>query len=174
MATQADTDYPSITAAEEADFPHSKSFRRVASEIAAGSDDLVEESFSDDSSTEETIHCECCGMSEECTPEYINSVKAIFCGKWVCGICSEAAKEQQRKNPSAPFRAALESHMALCVKFRRTVRLNPKLSLASSMREIARKSSQRRNSNARFGVKMGRNASCGARFDLRIGSSPVQ
>ncbi|CAA6666041.1 unnamed protein product [Spirodela intermedia] len=103
---------------------------------------------------EEMIECECCGMSEECTPKYISRVKAFFCGKWVCGLCSEAVKEQVRKNPAASLQEALESHMALCMKFHRTIRANPKLSFASSMRDIAKRSSQRRTSNSFFGVKM--------------------
>ncbi|CAA6666039.1 unnamed protein product [Spirodela intermedia] len=123
---------------------------------------------------EEMIECECCGMSEECTPKYISRVKAFFCGKWVCGLCSEAVKEQVRKNPAASLQEALESHMALCMKFHRTIRANPKLSFASSMRDIAKRSSQRRTSNSFFGVKMGRIASCGARFNLEVDSSPIQ
>lgn len=41
---------------------------------------------------------------------------------------------------------AVAAHAAMCERFNSTVRLNPKLSLASSMRDIARKSSMRRTS----------------------------
>ncbi|KAG0486421.1 hypothetical protein HPP92_008516 [Vanilla planifolia] len=45
----------------------------------------------------ENANCECCGMSEECTPEYIRRVRARFCGRWICGLCSEAVKEEMQK-----------------------------------------------------------------------------
>ncbi|XP_072959368.1 uncharacterized protein [Typha angustifolia] len=94
----------------------------------------------------EVVVCECCGMSEDCTPTYISRIKETFCGKWVCGLCSEAVKEKLKRAPPLALDEALESHMSLCKKFNRTTRLNPKLSLAGAMREIANKSSKRRTS----------------------------
>ena len=41
--------------------------------------------------------CECCGMSEECTPEYIERVRDKFLGKWGCGLCAEAVKVRFNK-----------------------------------------------------------------------------
>lgn len=149
-------------------FQIDRPLRRVVSEISPETDDLMGEI------EEQMIECECCGMSEECTPKYISRVKTFFCGKWVCGLCSEAVKEQLRKNPAASLREALESHMALCMNFHSSIRANPKLSFASSMRDIARRSSQKRTWNSFFGAKMGRIASCGARFDLKVDSSPIQ
>ncbi|XP_039006940.1 uncharacterized protein LOC120134542 [Hibiscus syriacus] len=35
---------------------------------------------------------ECCGMSEEYTPEYIERIRNKFLGKWICGLCAEAVK----------------------------------------------------------------------------------
>lgn len=97
------------------------------------------------------MQCECCGMAEECTPTFIGRVREHFQGKYVCGLCTEAVKErQQRCDPDVMItvRAAVEAHAALCQRFNSTVRLNPKLSLASSMRDIARKSSQNRGRGA--------------------------
>nr|CAD1843204.1 unnamed protein product [Ananas comosus var. bracteatus] len=45
----------------------------------------------------EDAKCECCGMSEECTQEYIRRVRDKFNGKWI-GLCSEAVKEEAEKN----------------------------------------------------------------------------
>ncbi|XP_039125624.1 uncharacterized protein LOC120261708 [Dioscorea cayenensis subsp. rotundata] len=38
--------------------------------------------------------CECCGLREECTPAYIDGVRARHGGRWVCGLCSEAVKDE--------------------------------------------------------------------------------
>ncbi|CAN6332371.1 unnamed protein product [Urochloa humidicola] len=91
-----------------------------------------------------SVRCECCGMAEECTPTYIGRVRERFQGKWVCGLCSEAVKERQAREPGLAVARAVEAHAAMCERFNSTVRLNPKLSLASSMRDIARKSGQNR------------------------------
>ncbi|XP_042065211.1 uncharacterized protein LOC121808682 [Salvia splendens] len=45
----------------------------------------------------EVVKCECCGLKEECTEEYINKVKAKFEGKWLCGLCSEAVRDEVKK-----------------------------------------------------------------------------
>ncbi|XP_062232616.1 uncharacterized protein LOC133929876 [Phragmites australis] len=115
-----------------------------------------------------SVRCECCGMAEECTPTYIGRVRERFQGKWVCGLCAEAVKERQAREPALTVGAAVEAHASLCEHFNTTVRLNPKLSLASSMRDIARKSCQHRSSGAATatppsacgGDKLSRAASC--------------
>ncbi|KAM0879145.1 hypothetical protein ACQ4PT_034461 [Festuca glaucescens] len=83
-------------------------------------------------------------MAEECTPTYIGRVRNHFHGKWVRGLCAEAVKERQQREPDLAVGGAVDAHAALCQRFNSTVRLNPKLSLASSMRDIARKSCQNR------------------------------
>ncbi|XP_066364643.1 uncharacterized protein [Miscanthus floridulus] len=108
-----------------------------------------------------SVRCECCGMAEECTPTYIGRVRERFQGKWVCGLCAEAVKERQAREPSLTVGGAVAAHAAMCERFNSTVRLNPKLSLASSMRDIARKSSMRRscrNSGDGVGVGVGATA----------------
>ncbi|WOL00751.1 hypothetical protein Cni_G09464 [Canna indica] len=114
----------------------------------------------------EKVECECCGMSEECTPTYINGVKEFFFGRWVCGICSEAVKEDVKQRPAVPMEEALQTHMALCKSFKSN-RVNPQLSLASAMRDIARKSLEhRRTSDDDFFAAsnmVSRTASCGSR-----------
>ncbi|KAL5697512.1 hypothetical protein ACHQM5_028645 [Ranunculus cassubicifolius] len=46
----------------------------------------------------EDAKCECCGMREECTLEYIQRTKDKFSGKMICGLCAEAVKEECEKN----------------------------------------------------------------------------
>ncbi|KAJ0970396.1 hypothetical protein J5N97_023273 [Dioscorea zingiberensis] len=97
----------------------------------------------------EMLECECCGMSEDCTPTYIRSIKDYFGGKWVCGLCSEAVNEKVKRTPGLAIDEALENHVAFYKQFK-TIWINPKLSLASAMRDIAKKSSQNRNPNNAF------------------------
>ncbi|XP_072966050.1 uncharacterized protein [Typha angustifolia] len=114
-------------------------------------------------------------MSEECTRSYIDMITTFFCGKWVCGLCSEAVKEHTRHDTAITMEGALESHTALCKNFNKTTRVNPTLSLAGAMRDIARKSSQRRSSDDfRDRSKVERTMSCGPRSDANIRRSSFQ
>lgn len=45
----------------------------------------------------EAARCECCGFTEECTPEYIAAVRAQYLGRWVCGLCAEAVGDEVRR-----------------------------------------------------------------------------
>ena len=115
--------------------------------------------------------CACCGVPEDCTAAYIRRVRAAHCGSWVCGLCAEAVGERLRREPGAGVEAALRSHTAVCRDFNATTRLNPKLSLAGSMRDIARRSFNRRASSAttchdelRASKTMERAVSCQPRF----------
>ncbi|BAS98210.1 Os06g0554200 [Oryza sativa Japonica Group] len=67
----------------------------------------------DDIAEVEDARCECCGMSEECTPEYIRGVRARFAGRLVCGLCAEAvAEEAARRGGAGGVEAALRAHTA--------------------------------------------------------------
>ncbi|KAH7574277.1 hypothetical protein ACOSP7_008352 [Xanthoceras sorbifolium] len=88
----------------------------------------------------EDAKCECCGMSEECTAEYINRVRDKFSGKMICGLCAEAVKEEMEKN-GGKREEALDEHMSACVRFNRFGRTHPVLYQAEAMREILKKSS---------------------------------
>ncbi|XP_043721772.1 uncharacterized protein LOC122669154 [Telopea speciosissima] len=87
----------------------------------------------------EDAKCECCGMSEEYTPEYVQRVRDKFSGKWICGLCSEAVKEEVEKN-GGRGEEALNSHMNVCVRFNRIGKRYPALFQADAMREILKKS----------------------------------
>ncbi|XP_051151392.1 uncharacterized protein LOC127265578 [Andrographis paniculata] len=84
--------------------------------------------------------CECCGLKEECTHEYIARIRSSFSGKWVCGLCSEAVNERLRRHVSGPGPACMEEAVKFVREFNTTSRINPKLSFAWAMRGIAKKS----------------------------------
>lgn len=86
----------------------------------------------------EDAQCECCGMSEECTPAYIGAVRRRFSGRWVCGLCAEAVAEEAAKN-GGDREAALAAHVAVCRKFNGFGRTHPALFQADAVIGIIRK-----------------------------------
>ena len=89
----------------------------------------------------EDAKCECCGMCEECTPEYIARVREKFLGKLICGLCSEAVKEEMEKS-GGKIEDALSEHTSVCVRFNQFDRTNPVLFQAAAMKEMLKKSSR--------------------------------
>ncbi|CAH8378856.1 unnamed protein product [Eruca vesicaria subsp. sativa] len=87
----------------------------------------------------EKAKCECCGMKEECTKEYIENVREKFFGKWICGLCSEAVKEEKEKNEENGLEGALKEHMSACLRFNKLGREYPALFQAEAMRDMLRK-----------------------------------
>ncbi|XP_047342588.1 uncharacterized protein LOC124946072 [Impatiens glandulifera] len=118
------------------------SLRRTLSDMVGGSrTDLICETLPVISEVE-TAKCECCGMCEEYTPEYIERVKAKFFMKWICGLCAEAVKEEVEKN-GGDKEKALKDHISACVRFNKFGRAFPVLCQAEAMREMLKKSSCR-------------------------------
>ncbi|XP_021765281.1 uncharacterized protein LOC110729812 [Chenopodium quinoa] len=114
----------------------------IAFELSKEMDREIEESQALPPISEaEDAKCECCGMSEEYTPEYIKCVRDKFQGKWICGLCSEAVKEEMEKN-GGMCKEALETHMSHCHRFNKLGRAYPVLCQAEAMREILKKSSK--------------------------------
>ncbi|XP_076910327.1 uncharacterized protein LOC143567938 [Bidens hawaiensis] len=89
--------------------------------------------------------CECCGMVEECTPEYMENVHNQFLGKMICGLCSEAVKDEMEKNGGSK-EEAMNSHMNTCAQFSRRGRAFPVLCQAEAMRNMLKKSRLRATS----------------------------
>ncbi|XP_052157494.1 uncharacterized protein LOC127775208 [Oryza glaberrima] len=128
------------------------------------------------SDVETTVRCACCSVTEECTAAYIRRIRAAHYGDWVCGLCAEAVRERMRGGGGGGgVEAALRWHMEVCRDFNSTTRLNPKLSLAGSMRDIARRSFNRRTTAStsaaatchdqlRAAKTMARTLSCQQRF----------
>jgi hypothetical protein len=86
----------------------------------------------------EEAKCECCGMSQECTPEYIRGVRGRFSGRWVCGLCAEAVTEEAGKS-GGTMEEAIRAHMGVCKRFNGFGRTYPVLHQAEAMREILRR-----------------------------------
>lgn len=84
----------------------------------------------------ELAKCECCGLKEECTPAYIARVRDRFYGKWVCGLCAEAVKDELcRAESGIGMEDALNAHMQFCSQFN----ANPAVNVADAMRQILRR-----------------------------------
>ncbi|KAG0467538.1 hypothetical protein HPP92_019118 [Vanilla planifolia] len=63
--------------------------------------------------------CECCGLSEECTPEYIDLVRERHLGRWLCGLCAEAVKDEiRRAGRIISNEEAIERHASFSRDFR--------------------------------------------------------
>ncbi|KAK1323461.1 hypothetical protein QJS10_CPA02g01194 [Acorus calamus] len=100
------------------------------------------------------IQCECCGLSEDCTQAYIRRVRDRYCGRWVCGLCSEAVKEESQRlghSHHIIVGEAVSAHMEICMKYNRTTRLNPSKSLARAMSDILKKSSSQKEEHCKIG-----------------------
>lgn len=64
------------------------------------------------------VACECCGISEECTLGYIERVKGLYSGRWICGLCAAAVQEERhRLGRGSPMEEAVRAHMNLCSQF---------------------------------------------------------
>eukprot|EP00250_Pteridium_aquilinum_P014429 c21982_g2_i2 orf=694-1230(+) len=92
----------------------------------------------------EQMKCECCGLMEDCTPAYVSHVRGVHCGRWVCGLCAEAVKEELGRGlgrVNEGMEDALKAHMGICMQFnRREKRGNPVADIASAMRRLLRRS----------------------------------
>ncbi|KAK2353306.1 hypothetical protein P8452_73935 [Trifolium repens] len=86
--------------------------------------------------------CECCGLTEECTPAYIERIRERYQGKWVCGLCGEAVKDEiLRSERLVSTEEAMTKHMNFCKKFNTSgPPPNPAVHLISAMRQILRRS----------------------------------
>ncbi|XP_047324749.1 uncharacterized protein LOC124928510 [Impatiens glandulifera] len=102
----------------------------------------------------ESVKCECCGLKEDCTQDYITQVKNKFDGKWLCGLCSEAVTDEvlllikstsnykitatPSPAPAPPPLAigeAVKAHMSFCRKFKS----NPATRVADAMLQMLRR-----------------------------------
>ncbi|XP_076901159.1 uncharacterized protein LOC143555513 [Bidens hawaiensis] len=84
----------------------------------------------------EFVKCECCGLTEECTAAYIASVRGNYDGRWICGLCVEAVKDEMERSCSkSPEEEALDRHMRFCKSFRSEMR-NPAEDLISAVKQL--------------------------------------
>jgi hypothetical protein len=94
----------------------------------------------------QAVSCECCGLEEECTGDYIGGVRACFGGRWLCGLCSEAVKYEAGKQCAAAgdVEEAVRAHMAVC----RTLKSGgPAGRVAAGMRQLLRTASAKKRTS---------------------------
>ncbi|WMV34664.1 hypothetical protein MTR67_028049 [Solanum verrucosum] len=87
----------------------------------------------------ELVKCECCGLTEDCTAAYIGRVKERNEGRWICGLCAEAVKDEIMRSSERRIgrEEALNRHMNFCSKFRAlTPPPNPKDELISAVKQL--------------------------------------
>ncbi|KAH9307131.1 hypothetical protein KI387_043803 [Taxus chinensis] len=102
--------------------------QRAVSDGAA----LITSSHDDDD--EQITSCDCCGLSEECTGAYVRKVRELFCGRWICGLCSEAVKEEAQRSVKS-MEEALQAHIYV----HSCTRTNPALNVAHALRHLLKK-----------------------------------
>ncbi|XP_021276568.1 uncharacterized protein LOC110410942 [Herrania umbratica] len=89
----------------------------------------------------EFAECDCCGLTEECTPAYIARVREKFEGRWLCGLCSEAVKDETvRSEEDITTNEALDRHLKFCEQFKSSSPpANPAEDLISAMKHLLRR-----------------------------------
>ncbi|KAI3833235.1 hypothetical protein MKW92_023697 [Papaver armeniacum] len=127
-------------------------------------------------SESEFVKCNCCGMNEECSQEYIEKIRERFQGKWVCGLCSEAIEDEMIKSEKRIcIQEAVNRHEDFYKKFScSSPPTSPNLDLIFAIKQLCRKtldsprglrstpSSPSRRSNDDIGVghPLARSESC--------------
>ncbi|XP_059634720.1 uncharacterized protein LOC132277032 isoform X2 [Cornus florida] len=67
----------------------------------------------------ESVKCESCGFTEECTLAYISRIRERYNGRWICGLCVEAVKDEVlRSDRLITTEEALDRHIDFCNNFR--------------------------------------------------------
>ncbi|KAF3439700.1 hypothetical protein FNV43_RR17978 [Rhamnella rubrinervis] len=67
----------------------------------------------------ECVKCDSCGFTEDCTPAYILRVRERYQGRWICGLCIEAVKDEVlRSDRLISTEEALNRHTSFCKNFR--------------------------------------------------------
>nr|GME15768.1 30S ribosomal protein [Ipomoea batatas]GME17081.1 30S ribosomal protein [Ipomoea batatas] len=77
---------------------------------------------------------------------YIETIRERYQGKWICGLCAEAVKDEIVRSESERLISAEEAlarHLNFCKKFRSTTPPpNPAVHLIAAMKQILRRSSE--------------------------------
>ncbi|XP_074571559.1 uncharacterized protein LOC141828096 isoform X1 [Curcuma longa] len=91
----------------------------------------------------EFASCDCCGLTEECTPAYIVVVRERHAGRWICGLCEEAVQDEISRSE---LLISTEEAMGLHATFRRSFRsaeepaVDPAEQLIAAVKHLLRRS----------------------------------
>nr|GEZ02158.1 nucleotide-binding alpha-beta plait domain-containing protein [Tanacetum cinerariifolium] len=82
--------------------------------------------------------CECCGLTEKCTFEYIYKIREQYHGKWICGLCGEAIKDQiSRGEKLISTKEAMSRLINFCKESKPSNKMTePTIHLIAAMRQI--------------------------------------
>ncbi|KAH6804765.1 DUF1677 family protein [Perilla frutescens var. frutescens] len=82
--------------------------------------------------------CDCCGLTEECTEAYIKRVRDRYSGRWICGLCAEAVKDEvARSGRGIGAEEAMNRHMSFCRNFKtQSPPKNPTEELISAVKQL--------------------------------------
>ncbi|GKC62796.1 cation exchanger 9 [Tanacetum coccineum] len=82
--------------------------------------------------------CECCGLTEECTFEYIYKIRERYHGKWICGLCGEAIKDKiARGEKLISTKEAMVRLINFCKESKPSNKMTePTIHLIAAMRQI--------------------------------------
>ena len=119
----------------------------------------------------EFARCYCCGLTEECTPAYVARVRERYQGRWICGLCAEAVKDEVFRSQREDIGTgeAVKRHMKFCEQFRSSSPpSNSGEDLISAMKQLLRRTldSPRRSDFAAC-RPLGRSKSCFATLPER-------
>ncbi|KAB1209509.1 hypothetical protein CJ030_MR6G005206 [Morella rubra] len=88
-----------------------------------------------------SVKCDSCGFTEECTPAYILRVRERYQGRWICGLCVEAVKDEVlRSERLISTEEALNRHITFYKKFRSSSPLKEAEHPISAMGRLLRRS----------------------------------
>ncbi|KAI6679755.1 hypothetical protein NL676_033636 [Syzygium grande] len=89
----------------------------------------------------ETAKCASCGFTEECTPAYILQIRERYQGRWICGLCIQAVKDEVlRADRLISTEEALNRHISFCKKFKSYDPLKETENPISAMGKLIRRS----------------------------------
>ncbi|MBA0568136.1 hypothetical protein Goshw_027514 [Gossypium schwendimanii] len=87
------------------------------------------------------VKCESCSFTEECTLAYILRVRERYQGRWICGLCIEAVKDEAlRSDTLISTEEALDRHIKFCNQFKASSPLDETEHPISAIGRILRRS----------------------------------
>lgn len=106
------------------------------------------------------VRCYCCGLMEEGTVAYVGRVREKYQGRWICGLCAEAVKdEKQRSEKGISTDEAMKSHKKFRQQFRATSPPNNP-DLIKAMKQLMLRSLESPTNEGMKCRPLGRSQSC--------------